>query len=87
MDPRFLPHNAHREDPKRFSANDPQLRHLAGCPFRHRSALLDRLPRRMAGIFTWGGGRQTGKSTLLKQWMAELLEDSVPPMAVSYLSG
>ncbi|MDE0661538.1 MAG: ATP-binding protein [Gammaproteobacteria bacterium] len=87
MDPRFLPHNSHRESPRRFSANDPQLRHLTGCPFRHRSALLDRVPRRTPGIFTLGGGRQTGKSTLLKQWMAELLDDGVPPMAVSYLSG
>ena len=87
MDPRFLPHNSHRGSPTRFSANDPQLRHLAGCPFRHRSGLLDRFPRRTAGIFTLGGGRQTGKSTLLKQWMAELLEDGVPAIAVSYLSG
>ena len=87
MDPRFLPHNSHRENPGRFSTNDPQLKHLAGCPFRHRFALLDRLPRRTSGIFTLGGGRQTGKSTLLKQWMAELLEDGVQPIAVSYLSG
>ncbi len=49
--------------------------------------MLDRLPRRTSGIFTLGGGRQTGKSTLLKQWMADLLEGGVPPMAVSYLSG
>lgn len=87
MDPRFLPHNSHRESPERFSRDDPQLRHLTGCPFRHRSALLDRLPRRMPGIFTLGGGRQTGKSTLLKQWMAELLKDGVGPLAISYLSG
>ena len=39
------------------------------------------------GIYTLGGGRQTGKSTLLKQWMAELLADDVPPQAISYLSG
>ena len=49
--------------------------------------MLDRLPRRTSGIFTLGGGRQTGKSTLLKQWMAELLQDGVLPMAVSYLTG
>ena len=41
----------------------------------------------MPGVFTLGGGRQTGKSTLLKQWMAELLEDEVPSLAISYLSG
>ena len=87
MDPRFLPHNSHREDPARFSANDPQLRHLARCAFRHRSALLDRLPRDTPGIYSLGGGRQTGKSTLLKQWMAKLLSDAVPPAAISYLTG
>ena len=87
MDPRFLPHNSHREDPGAFSATDPQLRHLARCAFRHRSALLDRLPRDRPGIYSLGGGRQTGKSTLLKQWMAELLADAVRPTAVSYLTG
>ena len=87
MDPRFLPHNSHRENPDWFSANDPQLRHLDQCAFRHRSALLDRLPRGTPGIYSLGGGRQTGKSTLLKQWMAELLSDAVPPAAISYLTG
>ena len=87
MDPRFLPHNSHREDAGRFASNDPQLRHLAQCVFRHRSALLDRLPRRAPGVYSLGGGRQTGKSTLLKQWMAELLVDDVRPTAISYLSG
>ena len=87
MDPRFLPHNSHREDPGRFSANDPQLWHLARCAFRHQSALLEELPRQTPGIYSLGGGRQTGKSTLLKQWMERLLVDDVPPTAVSYLSG
>ena len=87
MDPRFLPHNSHREDPGRFSANDPQLRHLAQCAFRHRSALLDQLPRRTPGIYSLGGGRQTGKSTLLKQWMADLISDDVSETAISYLTG
>ena len=87
MDPRFLSHNNHRGDPRQFSANDPQLRHLAQCAFQHRSSLIDQLPRRTPGIYSLGGGRQTGKSTLLKQWMAELLADGVPAMAVSYLTG
>ena len=87
VDPRFLPHNSHRQDPSRFALADPQLRHLAGCPYKHRSALIDRLPRQAPGIYTLGGGRQTGKSTLLKQWMAVLLADQVPPDAITYLSG
>ena len=36
MDARFLPHNSHLTDPQRFRERDPQLRHLAGCPFQHR---------------------------------------------------
>ena len=87
MDPRFLPHNSHRTDPRRFTENDPQLRHLAGCPFQHRSSLLDQLPACVPGIYSLGGGRQTGKSTLLKQWMAELLGNAVPPAAIAYFSG
>ena len=87
MDPRFLPHNNHLNDPRRFAENDPQLRHLAGCPFQHRSSLLDRLPTSTPGIYSLGGGRQTGKSTLLKQWMAALLDNGVPPRAIAYFSG
>ena len=67
MDPRFLPHNSHLNDVRRFAETDPQLRHLAGCPHQHRSSLLDRLPTSAPGIYSLGGGRQTGKSTLLKQ--------------------
>ena len=87
MDPRFLPHNSHLGDARRFVEDDPQLRHLAACPFQHRSSLLDRLPAAVPGIFSLGGGRQTGKSTLLKQWMAELLTKGVPPQAIAYFSG
>ena len=87
MDPRFLPHNSHRDAPRGFRRRDPQLRHLAMCPVRHRSALLDRLPVSVPGIYSLGGGRQAGKSTLLKQWIAELLDGGVPPDAITYLTG
>ena len=87
MDPRFLPHNSHLADRRRFRERDPQLRHLSDCPFEHRSHLLDELPATTPGIYSLGGGRQTGKSTLLKQWLAELLDGGVPAHAISYLSG
>ena len=87
MDPRFLPHNSHRTDTRRFRGRDPQLAHLDSCPFRHRSSILDRLPTAAPGIYSLGGGRQTGKSTLLKQWVAELLDRGVPPTAITYLTG
>lgn len=87
MDPRFLPHNSHLADPGRFEETDPQLRHLASRPLQHRSSLLDRLPTAIPGIYSLGGGRQTGKSTLLKQWMADCLRKGAPPGAITYLSG
>ena len=87
MDPRFLPHNSHRDAPRGFRQRDPQLRHLATCPIRHRSALLDQLPVSRPGIYSLGGGRQAGKSTLLKQWIADLLDGGVPPAAITYLTG
>lgn len=87
MDPRFLPHNSHLTDARRFAENDPQLKHLSVRPLRHRSALLDILPTSVPGIYSLGGGRQTGKSTLLKQWMSDRLRGGVPPTAISYFSG
>lgn len=87
MDARFMPHNSHLLDGRGFRERDPQLRHLSECPFAHRSGLLDELPASTPGIYSLGGGRQTGKSTLLKQWMAELLGRGVPAQAITYLSG
>ena len=87
MDARFLAHNSHLTDPQRFRERDPQLRHLAGCPFQHRAPLLDQLPTATPGIYSLGGGRQTGKSTLLKQWVAQLLDNGVLPNAIAYLTG
>ena len=87
MDARFLAHNSHLADPRRFRERDPQLRHLATCPLQHRSRLLEQLPTSTPGIYSLGGGRQTGKSTLLKQWVAQLLDSGVAPDAVTYLTG
>jgi len=87
MDPRFLPHNTHLIDAKRFAETDPQLAHLASRPLRHQSSLLDELPSGVPGIYSLSGGRQIGKSTLLKQWMAKLLHQGVKPEAISYFSG
>ncbi len=86
MDPRFLPHNTHLEDPARFAQRDPQLRLLARQVYVHRPALLGLLPG-VPGIYTVGGGRQVGKTTLLKQWVAELLGQGTPAEAIAFLSG
>ncbi|MFV2073503.1 MAG: ATP-binding protein [Thermoanaerobaculales bacterium] len=87
MDIRFLPHNSHRETPRLFRERDPQLRHLQGLPLTHRPPLLDQLPLDSPGIYILGGGRQVGKTTLLKLWMAQLLDQGCPPESLLFLSG
>ncbi len=87
MDIRFSPHNTHLEDPRSFVKRDPNLRQLRQQLLVHRSHLLDKLPRHQPGIFTVGGARQIGKTTLMKQWMAELLQNGVAPKRIVYLTG
>jgi predicted AAA+ superfamily ATPase len=86
MDPRFLPHNSHLEDGVSFELLDPNLRRISKEPFVYRSPLLDELPTE-PGIYTVTGGRQVGKTTLLKQWMSDLIVSGVAPAAIIYLSG
>lgn len=86
MDPRFSPHNAHLESTEAFGTRDPHLSSLAREPLRWESPLLDHLPRE-PGIYTLGGGRQVGKTTLAKQWMQRLLRDGVEPSALRFLTG
>ena len=87
MDPRFLPHNTHFEAPDEFSSLDPHLRLLKQLPIVHRSDLLTAFPKDSAGIYTVTGGRQVGKTTLLKQWMALLMEAGVKPACIAYIAG
>jgi predicted AAA+ superfamily ATPase len=87
MDPRFLPHNTHLEAPRLFRERDPQLKHLQGLPLKHRPGLLDRLPRDTPGIYIVGGGRQVGKTTLLKLWMAELIDRGCSPESIKFYTG
>ncbi|MBM3268343.1 MAG: ATP-binding protein [Candidatus Sericytochromatia bacterium] len=87
MDVRFLPHNAHQDGLAAFEERDPHLRVLRDLPLVHRPALLARLPRGVPGAFTVGGGRQIGKTTLLKLWMAELLKEGVAPERIAFFTG
>jgi predicted AAA+ superfamily ATPase len=87
MDTRFFPHNTHLEDPQRFADRDPQLRQLKKQTYVFESHLLNKLPKDKPGIYTLTGGRQSGKSTLLKQWIAELLKIGVNPATIAFLSG
>ncbi len=87
MDTRFRHHNTHLDEPEAFTLRDPHLRELGRLPLVHRFGLLDRLPRAKPGIYTVGGGRQVGKTTLLKQWMSELLSSGIEPRRIVFLTG
>lgn len=87
MDTRFAPHNRQWESIEAFWQEDPHLKQLRHQPLVYRSPLIDRLPRTQPGIYTVTGGRQTGKTTLLKQWMSELLHAKLAPTAILFLTG
>ena len=81
----FQIHNTHLDGA--FSDLDPHLRRLRALPLIYRFPLLDRLPRTQPGIYTVGGGRQIGKTTLLKQWMADLLATGLDPARLRFFTG
>lgn len=83
----FESNNLHHESVELFRKRDPQLRKLVTYPFVHRSELLDEIPSDIPGIYTVGGGRQVGKTTLLKQWMLKLLETGIKPSDIWYITG
>jgi predicted AAA+ superfamily ATPase len=87
MDNRFLPHNPYWESVEDFINQDSQLRALKNQAFVYEPSLLWELPRQTPGIYTIGGGRQIGKTTLLKQWMKHLLEQGTDPRSLLFLTG
>jgi predicted AAA+ superfamily ATPase len=72
-DPRLLAHNLQWQGREAFLQQDPLLRRLRQQSLQHAPALIERLPLGIPGIYTLVGGRQVGKSTLLKQAMQRLL--------------
>lgn len=87
MDIRFMPHNIHLENIGSFLAHDPHLRQLKQQVWVHRSFMLEQLPFEKPGIYTLGGGRQIGKTTLTKQWMAQLLEKGIRADRIAFITG
>jgi len=87
MDTRFLAHNSHLDDPKSLGKLDPHLRLLSKQPLIHSPALLTSLPIGKPGIYSIAGGRQIGKTTLLKQWMQILLKRKTPAENIAFFTG
>lgn len=87
MDPRFFAHNIHLAHPGKFEQLDPQLNYLKTLKYAYKWPMIDQLPSKEPGIYTLEGGRQIGKTTLLKQWMAKLLKGGIKPECIAFLSG
>jgi predicted AAA+ superfamily ATPase len=87
MDIRFTPHNMHFTDVELFAQHDPHLQVLATQTYIYQAPLIQEIPRDIPGIYTVCGGRQIGKSTLMKQWMLSLIRSGVEPQRIAYLSG
>jgi predicted AAA+ superfamily ATPase len=85
---RFNLHNQHWEGLDRFKNHDPQLKRLEGLPYLYKSPLLAEIPTEISGIYLLDGGRQVGKSTLLKQLMQGVLEKGqFPADHILFLTG
>lgn len=87
MQTQFLPNNLQWQDPKLFLEADPHLSYLKQLKYVNEHALISELPVNTPGIYTLGGGRQIGKTTLLKQWMAKLLSQGVSPKSIAFITG
>ena len=87
MDSRFLPHNLHWEKLETFLDMDPHLKILSKQPRIYYSPVIDQIPKDAPGIFTLSGGRQIGKTTLLKQWMAKIIKTNVQPERIAFFTG
>ena len=84
----FQIHNLFRESPERFLHDDPHLRRAALQPFTYVSPLVNTPEFLEPGILMITGGRQVGKTTCLKQFIAKLLrEGRVRPDQVSFMTG
>lgn len=87
MDPRFDIHNSHLAGSRTFERTDPHLRTLKQQKYVYHAPLIEELNTEIPGIYTVGGGRQIGKTTMLKQWMLKLINMGVKPESIAFLSG
>lgn len=87
MDTKFSAFNVHRYAPDKFWELDNHLRLLKQQPYLYSNPIIEELPRDIPGIYTLGGGRQIGKTTLLKQWINLLMSEGVDPLAIMYFTG
>lgn len=65
---------------------DPHWRAFRDSRLRWQPKILQKLDLQKEGVYTLRGPRQVGKTTLIKIWISQLLENQVDPRAVFYYS-
>ncbi len=83
----FLIHNLHLKGIEVFELEDPQLKKLNDLTYVHCPSEIEEFLKLGPGIYTLSGGRQIGKSTLLKQWLLGLLKSGKNAKNIFYFSG
>ncbi len=82
----FLIHNLFWKSKKDFEQRDPHFMRLEGAQFIYRSKLEEEIPVLTPGIYMLTGGRQVGKSTLLKFIILRLIKErKAAPKQMFYL--
>lgn len=84
MDNGFATYNGQQHDPLNFSQQDPQLLALTKLPYVYVSPLIKQLTTAEPGISVLTGSGLIGKTTLLKQCIAELLTNGVPENGIGF---
>lgn len=87
MENQFASYNVHRYALTQIWKLDNHLRQLKMQPYLYVNPIIQDLPRKTPGIYTVEGGRQIGKTTLLKQWIVELIKESIDPQAIMFFTG
>jgi len=88
MDDLFVIHNLFTFSTERFRREDPQLKKLKTFPCKYTSPLIKKIAHQPPGIYTLAGGRQVGKSTLIKQIILTLMQKlHISQHNIFYLTG
>lgn len=87
MDTGFISHNIHRQDPSHFQERDAHLSQLRQLKYVHNTVISPKLPVDIPGVYTLTGGSLTGKTTLMKRWLAQLLREEISAKSITWLSG
>lgn len=83
----FSSYNMHLHGEQSYRKLDPHLQNLYQQPYQYVHPLVKQLPTSTPGIYSIGGGRQIGKTTLLKLWVEKLIINGTNPQSIRFLTG